>query len=102
MDTVIFIVPAIRPGETAERVERALTSLDGVRRASVHPARRSVTIAYDADRVSAWTLARVVESEGASVAGLMPGGGTGPVPRTPDGARGHDLGRDQAVARVAR
>lgn len=102
MDTVIFIVPAIRPDGTAARVERALTSLDGVRRASVHPARGSVTIAYDADRVSAWTLARVVESEGPAVAGLMPGGGGEPVPRTPDDSRGRDLGRDRAVARIVR
>lgn len=102
MDTVILIVPAIRPGGTAARVERALTSLHGVRRASVNAARGSVTIAYDADRVSAWALARVVELEGASVADLMPGGRTGPVPHTPDGAHGHDLGRNLVVARVAR
>lgn len=54
MDTVTLIVPGIRRAATAERIEQALESVGGVRRAAVDTRSRWVTITFDPDQVGVW------------------------------------------------
>lgn len=72
MDTVTLIVPGIRRAATAERIQRALESVKGVRRAAVDVRSRWVTISFDPDQVGVWELVTRIESEGFPVGGLMP------------------------------
>lgn len=72
MDTVTLIAPGIRRAATAERIEQALESVGGVRRAAVDTRSRWVTITFDPDQVGVWDLVTCIESEGFPVGGLMP------------------------------
>lgn len=65
----VLDVPAISCSHCKAAIERAVGALDGVERVSVDVAVRTVTVDYDADRVSLEAVEEAITEEGYEVAG---------------------------------